>query len=40
MGEISTEVMKELHRSLNSLGEGGLRLPMRHQLITGERDTP
>ena len=40
MGEISTEVMKELRRSLNSLGEGGLRLPMRHQLITGERDTP
>ncbi len=40
MGEISTEVMKELRRSLNSLGEGGLRLPMRHQLITGERNTP
>ena len=40
MGEISTEVMKELRLSLNSLGEGGLRLPMRHQLITGELDTP
>lgn len=40
MGEISTEVMKELRRSLNSLGEGGLRLPMRHQLITGEQNTP
>ena len=40
MGEISTDVMKELRRSLNSLGEGGLRLPMRHQLITGERNTP
>ena len=40
MGEISTEVMTELRRSLNSLGEGGLRLPMRHQLITGERNTP
>ena len=40
MGEISPEVMKELRRSLNSLGEGGLRLPMRHQLITGERNTP
>ena len=40
IGEISTEVMKELHRSLNSLGEGGLRLPMRHQLIQGERNTP
>ena len=40
MGEISTDVMKELRRSLNSLGEGGLRLPMRHQLITSERDTP
>ena len=40
MGEISMEVMKELRRSLNSLGEGGLRLPMRHQLITGERNTP
>ena len=40
MGEISKDVMKELHRSLNSLGEGGLRLPMRHQLITGERNTP
>ena len=37
MGEISTEVMKELRRSLNSLGEGGLRLPMRHQLIQGAR---
>ena len=40
MGEISKDVMKELRRSLNSLGEGGLRLPMRHQLITGERNTP
>ena len=40
MGEISTDVMKELRRSLNSLGEGGLRLPMRHQLITGERNKP
>jgi putative ATPase len=40
MGEISTDVMKELRRSLNSLGEGGLRLPMRHQLITGERGVP
>ncbi len=40
MGEISMEAMKELRRSLNSLGEGGLRLPMRHQLITGERKTP
>jgi putative ATPase len=40
MGEISMEAMKELRRSLNSLGEGGLRLPMRHQLITGERNTP
>jgi putative ATPase len=40
MGEISTDVMKELRRSLNSLGEAGLRLPMRHQLITGERNTP
>ncbi|QNI65750.1 AAA family ATPase [Synechococcus sp. A15-44] len=40
MGEISTDVMKELRRSLNSLGEGGLRLPMRHQLIIGERNTP
>ena len=40
MGEISMEAMKELRRSLNSLEEGGLRLPMRHQLITGERKTP
>ena len=40
MGEISKDVMKELRRSLNSLGEGGLRLPMRHQLITGERNKP
>ncbi len=40
MGEISKDVMKELRRSLNSLGEGGLRLPMRHQLITGERNAP
>ncbi|QNI62591.1 AAA family ATPase [Synechococcus sp. TAK9802] len=40
MGEISKDVMKELRRSLNSLGEGGLRLPMRHQLITGERSVP
>ena len=40
MGEISKEVMTQLRRSLNSLGEGGLRLPMRHQLITGERNTP
>jgi len=40
MGEISMEAMKELRRSLNSLGEGGLRLPMRHQLITGERNVP
>ena len=35
MGEISTQVLKELRRSLNGMGEGGLRLPMRHQLITG-----
>lgn len=40
VGEISTEVMKELRRSLNSLGEGGLRLPMRHQLIQGARGMP
>ena len=40
MGEISTEVLTQLRRSLNSLGEGGLRLPMRHQLITGERNPP
>lgn len=40
MGEISTEVLTQLRRSLNSLGEVGLRLPMRHQLIQGERSTP
>ena len=40
MGEISTEVLTQLRRSLNSLGEGGLRLPMSHQLITGERNPP
>ena len=40
MGEISTEVLTQLRRSLNSLGEVGLRLPMRHQLIQGERNTP
>ena len=40
MGEINTEVLTELRLSLNSLGNGGLRLPMRHQLITGKRDKP
>ena len=40
MGEISTEVLTQLRRSLNGLGEGGLRLPMRHQLIQGHRGTP
>jgi putative ATPase len=40
MGEISTAVLTQLRRSLNSLGEVGLRLPMRHQLIQGERSTP
>ena len=40
MGEISTEVLTQLRRSLNGLGEGGLRLPMRHQLIQGQRGTP
>ena len=40
MGEISTAVLTQLRRSLNSLDEVGLRLPMRHQLIQGERNTP
>ena len=40
MGEISTEVLTELRRLLNGLGHGGLRLPMRHQLITGKRGMP
>ena len=40
MGSISAEVLTELRRSLNSLGDSGLRLPMRHQLIQGERNTP
>lgn len=40
MGEIGAEVLTELRRSLNSLGDGGLRLPMRHQVIQGERSTP
>jgi putative ATPase len=40
MGEISTDVLTQLRRSLNGLGEGGLRLPMRHQLIQGHRGTP
>ena len=40
MGEISKEVMTQLRQSLNDLGEVGLRLPMRHQLIQGERGTP
>ena len=40
MGEISTEVLTQLRRSLNGLGERGLRLPMRHRLIHGERGMP
>ncbi|QNJ01275.1 recombination factor [Synechococcus sp. A15-62] len=40
MGEISTEMLTQLRRTLNGLGKGGLRLPMRHQLIQGERGTP
>ncbi len=40
MGEINTKVLTELRRSLNSLGDGGLRLPMRHQLMTGKRCRP
>ena len=40
MGEISKQVMTQLRQSLNDLGEAGLRLPMRHQLIQGERGTP
>lgn len=40
MGEINKEVMTKLRQSLNGLGEFGLRIPMRHQLIQGERGTP
>ena len=40
MGKISTEVLTQLRRSLNGLGERGLRLPMRHQLIHGKRGMP
>ena len=40
MGEINKEVMTKLRQSLNGLGEVGLRLPMRHQLIQGARGTP
>ena len=40
MGAIKAEVLTELRRSLNSLGDSGLRLPMRHQLIQGERNRP
>ena len=40
MGEISTEVLTQLRRSLNGLSEVGLRLPMRHQLIQGKRGMP
>ena len=37
MGEIKPLLLTKLRRSLNSLGDGGLRLPMRHQLMQGER---
>ena len=37
MGDIKAEVLTELHRLLKSLGDSGLRLPMRHHLITGDR---
>ena len=40
MGEINKEVMTKLRQSFNGLSEVGLRLPMRHQLIQGERGTP
>ena len=40
MGAIKTEVLAELRRALNGLGDSGLRLPMRHQLIKGNRITP
>ena len=40
MGEIGAEVLMGLRRSLNNLDDGGLRLPMRHQVIQGERSTP
>ena len=40
MGEISKEVMTQLRQSLNDLGEVGLRLPMRHQLIQGKCSMP
>ncbi len=40
MGEIKTEVLAELRRTLNGLGDGGLRLPMRHQLIKGNQIKP
>ena len=40
MGEISKEVMTQLRQSLNDLGEVGLRLPMRHQLIQGKCGMP
>ena len=40
MGEISKEVMTQFRQSLNDLGEVGLRLPMRHQLIQGKRGMP
>ena len=40
MGSIGPQVLTELRRCLNSLGDSGLRLPMRHQVIQGERSTP
>ena len=40
MGEIKTEVLAELRRLLNGLGDDGLRLPMRHQLIKGNQIKP
>ena len=39
MGVIRKEVMTQLRQSLKDLGEVGLRLPIRHQLIQGERGT-
>ena len=39
MGDIKADVLTELRRLLNSLGDSGLRLPMRHHLITGDRGT-
>jgi putative ATPase len=40
MGAIDTAVVGLLRQQLEGIGRSGLRLPMRHELFIGRRNTP